>query len=387
MTLLAERPAGTSTGPTARRVLRRNRAAIALVVTLLAVLGLLAAVTGGGRTGELDPAAYDPTGAHALATLLRDRGVDVRRTADLPSTEGAATDRTTVFVPLPELLSDEELTAVSSLPGNLVVADAGPRTLAGLHRDLRVTGTPGVTARDPHCTLPVASNAGRVELGGLSYEPGADGTVGCYGSSDGPTLLAVPDALLVLVGSSDLFTNGHLARQGNAALAIGLLGQTHTVIWLMPAADRAALGTRPIASPDALLPDWVKSARLQLFLVVGVLALWRARRLGRVVPEPLPVVVRAAETAEGRGRLYRTAGSRDTAAEVLRGGARDRLRPRVGAGRNPEPGTLCVLVAGRTGRPAVEVEALLYGPSPAGDAALVRLADDLDTLIREVAGS
>jgi hypothetical protein len=44
-------------------------------------------------------------------------------------------------------------------------------------------------------------------------------------------------------------------------------------------------------------------------------------------------------------------------------------------------------VAARTGRPATEVEALLYGPSPADDAALVRLADDLDALIREVAGS
>jgi len=291
VTLLAERSVSTSTGPTARGLLRRNRAAIALVGTLLAVLGLLAAVTGGGRTGQLDPAAYDPTGAHALATLLRDRGVAVQRTTDLPSTEVAATDRTTVFVPLPELLSDEELTAVSSLPGNLVVAAAGPRTLAGLHRAVQVTGTPGVAARDPHCTLPVASNAGRAELGGLSYEPGGDGTVGCYATSDGPTLLAVPDAQLVLVGSSDLFTNGHLAKQGNAALAIGLLGQTDTVIWLMPAADRAALGTRPVASPDDLLPDWVKSARLQLIGSLGVLALWRARRLGRVVPEPLPVTL------------------------------------------------------------------------------------------------
>lgn len=387
MTLLDERPLTTSTGPTARGLLRRNRAAIGLVLTLLAALGLLAVITGGGRSGELDPDAYDPTGAHALATLLRDRGVTVQRTTDVPSTEAAATDRTTVFVPLPQLLSDEELGALSALPGNLVVADAGPQVLAGLQRDLQVTGTSSVAALVPGCAVAVARNAGKAQLGGFSYQPGTPGTVGCYATSDGPTLLSVPDANLMLVGSSELFTNGHLATQGDAALAVGLLGQSSRLLWLVPATDRQVLGTRPVTSPDDLLPDWVTSARTQLFVAMGVLALWRARRLGRVVPEPLPVVVRAAETAEGRGRLYRAAGARGTAAEALRGGTRDRLSLKVGAGRNPEPPALCALVAARTGRAAAEVEVLLYGPSPADDATLVRLADDLDALIREVAGS
>ncbi len=386
MTLLAERPV-TAAGPTARRVLRHNRAAVALAVALVGTIGLLAVLTGGGRTGALDPDAYDPTGAHALATLLRDRGVDVRRTTDLPQTAAAATDGTTVFVPLPQLLSDEELAAVAGLPGDLVVAGAGPRTLAGLHRDVQVTGTATVRARDPGCPMEAARNAGRAEQGGYTYDPATTGAVGCYATSTGPTLLAVPEAKLVLLGSSGLFTNAHLATEGDAALAIGLLGRSRTLVWLVPAAGRGAFGVRPVASPDDLLPGWVRSGRLQLLVALGVLALWRARRLGRVVPEPLPVVVRAAETAEGRGRLYRASGARGTAADSLRAGARDRLGPRVGAGRNATPGALCALTAARTGRPATELERLLYGPPPADDAALVRLADDLDALIREVAGS
>jgi hypothetical protein len=386
MTLLDERPS-TSTGPTARGMLHRNRAAIVLVVALVGVLALLAVIGGGGRTGQLDPDAYDPTGAHALATLLRDRGVDVQRTTDLPSTVSAATATSTVFVPLPQLLSDEELTAVSNLPGNIVVVGAGPSTPAALLKDVEVIGTSEVKARDPHCSLEAASNAGRAESGGFTYRAATDAATGCYANSGGPTLLALPTSRLVLVGSGLLFSNGHLAKQGNAALAVGLLGQTGKVVWLVPSPNRAAFGARPISSPDDLLPAWVKTARLQLFVAVGVLALWRARRLGRVVPEPLPVVVRAAETVEGRGRLYRAAGARGAAAEALRNGARDRLAPLVGAGRTTEPEALCALVAARTGGPTAAVAALLYGPCPADDAALVRLADDLDALIREVAGS
>lgn len=385
MTLLAERLV-TSTGPTVRDVARRNRAAIVLVVALVGVLGLLAVVSTGGRSGELDPDAYDPTGAHALATLLRDRSVDVQRTTDLPSTTAAATAATTVFVPLPQLMSDAELTAISQLPGNVVVGAAGPRTLDALHRGVQIIGASAVKDRDPGCSLEAARNAGRAETGGFTYQTTED-KVGCYPNSGGPTLLALSHEKLVLVGSTELFSNGHLAKQGNAALAIGLLGRTDKLVWLVPSPDRVALGARPVTKPDDLLPSWVTNARLQLFVAVAVLVLWRARRLGRVVPEPLPVVVRAAETAEGRGRLYHAAGARGTAAEALRNGTRDRLGPRVGAGRSPEPTTLCALVAARTGRLATEVDALLYGPSPADDAALVRLADDLDALIREVAGS
>ena len=43
---------------------------------------------------------------------------------------------------------------------------------------------------------------------------------------------------------------------------------------------------------------------------------WRARRLGALATEPLPVVVRAVETTRSLGRLYRRAGDRGHAAAV-----------------------------------------------------------------------
>jgi hypothetical protein len=379
VTLLDQRP--TATGATPRAQLRRNRTALLLASGLVAVIAVLALLTAGGTTGTLDPDAYDPSGSHALAALLRDRGVEVVRVTDLPAVEAAATESTTVFVGQPALLSDRELASLSALPGHLVVTEGGARTLAGLQRSVDLTGDVAVDTRSPACDQPAASNAGRADVGGFRYA--ADGAVSCYRSS----LLDLPDAHLVLVGSGTLFSNRLLAKHGNAALAIGLLGQTPKVVWLVPAADRPPLGTRPSSDPGSLLPDGFKSLQLGLFVAVVVLALHRGRRLGRVVPEPLPVVVPAAETVRGRGRLYRAAGALGTAAEALRSSARDRVGLRVGAGRNPAPEVLVALVAGRTTRLSPDLQDLLYGPPPADDAALVRLADDLDTLIQEVAGS
>jgi hypothetical protein len=384
VTLLDERP--TSTDATPRMRLRRNRTALLLAAGLVVVVSVLSLLTAGGASGALDPDAYDPAGSHALSVLLQQQGVDVRRVTDLPAVQAAATESTTVFVAQPEVLSTEELTALSTLPGQLVVAGAGPRTVSGLGREVDVIGTDDPATRSPGCDLIAASNAGRAEVGGFSYRTDGDAT-GCYRTSNGPTLLPIPDAHLVLVGSTSLFTNKHLATRGNAALALGLLGRSDTLLWLVPAADRDALGDRPAPSPDSLLPDGFKSLKLGLVLAVVVLALHRARRLGRVVPEPLPVVVPAAEAVRGRGRLYRASGALGTAAEALRASARERIAVRVGAGRNPLPEVLVALVADRTARISADLQALLYGPPPPDDAALVRLADDLDTLIQEVAGS
>jgi hypothetical protein len=103
-----------------------------------------------------------------------------------------------------------------------------------------------------------------------------------------------------------------------------------------------------------------------------------------VVEEPLPVVVRAAETVEGRSRLYRKAGARDVAADALRRAAVRRLGAALSLPRRAAPGEVVAAVASRTGRPAGDVGALLYGAAPTDDGGLVTLADALDSVDREV---
>jgi hypothetical protein len=126
-------------------------------------------------------------------------------------------------------------------------------------------------------------------------------------------------------------------------------------------------------------------------VALALLMIARARRLGPVVPEPLPVVVRASEAVEGRARLYRRSRARDRAAASLREATRTRLAPLLGLPITASEHAVAAAAATRTRRPAVEVAALLGDPAATmstqqqlDDAGLVRLADELDALEQEV---
>ena len=131
-------------------------------------------------------------------------------------------------------------------------------------------------------------------------------------------------------------------------------------------------------------PAWTSPALVLLGIAVVLLALVRGRRLGRLVREPLPVVVRAAETTERRGRLYRRAGDRRRAAPCCG-------RPRATGSPTASPcrrgrrhGALVHAVSAATGRPAHEVAGILSGPDPADDPALIQLAQQLTDLEERV---
>jgi len=100
--------------------------------------------------------------------------------------------------------------------------------------------------------------------------------------------------------------------------------------------------------------------------------------------------VRASETTEGRARLYSARRARDRAAAALRSGLVDRLRPGLGLGPDAAPDAVVAAVSARCSHSPQQVHALLYGdpaeedPFTRDDAGLVRLADELDRLEREV---
>lgn len=368
----------TSTAPTGRALLQRGRGPVLAVLLLLVVSVVVAALRGARDTGLLDPRAYDPAGSRAVAALLADRGVPVRVVGDLPALRAELDPGSTVLVPLPGLLTPEELGTLAETGRPLVVTGAGPAELEAL--GLPVDAAPAeVEVRSPACDLDAAVAAGPVRAGGVSYAPAPGvSAAGCYPQAGRATVLALPERRVTLVGAPDLLTNDELDEQGSAALALGLLAGGEEVVWLLPDAGRA-VPAAPRSLRD-LLPDAVLLGALQAAVALGLLALWRARRLGRVVTEPLPVVVRAAEAVEGRARLYRAAGARDTAAGALRSGARDRLAGRLGLPPDADRAALVSTCAARSGRDPAEVDLLLYGAAPPDDAALVRLADALDGL-------
>ncbi len=190
-----------------------------------------------------------------------------------------------------------------------------------------------------------------------------------------------------MLGSGVLLTNDRLAQEGDAALALGLLSDRRPVVWALPGGSDLARAQG--ASLRDVLPGWVLPVVAELLVAGVLLGLWRGRRFGPLVAEPLPVVVRAVEVVEGRGRLYRQGSARASAAAALRTGALQRLLPALGLGRatntdDTERGAavLAQTVSVRSGWPVEAVRRLLYGPAPADEVALVNLAGELDRLVR-----
>jgi len=382
VTQVDERP-GTATGPTLRSEYRRYRGPVLVVAALVLVSAVVGLLSLAGPSGYLDPDAYDPRGSRAVAELLRDQGVEVERVTTVEQALARDDEGAVLVVPRPEALAPAELAQLAGRRGALVAVAPDDAALEALGVPAETDGDALVERRRPACDFAPAQRAGDVDLGGVLYAPTEAGASGCYAVRRTASLLVLPEPRAVLLGSGDLLTNDRLDARGNAALALGVLGAGERVVWLVPdpAREVPAGAQRPLSE---LVPDALRLSVVQVALAVVVLALWRARRLGRVVEEPLPVVVRAAEAVEGRGRLYAAAGARDTAAEALRAAVRDRLLHRLGlplaAGRE----ALVSGAAARAGRDPAGVDALLYGAAPGDDAALVRLSDALTALERDV---
>jgi len=371
--------ADTVVGPTARQRWRQLRGPLLILLAMLATALLIGLAQAGVVRGELDPAAADPAGSRALATLLAQHEVIVRRVSTVDDALAPDPD-TAVLVAFPDRLPAGELRRLAATAPRLVLVAPSAAALREATTDVLATGSVPVSGRDQGCTEPAAVAAGDADLGGRTYaaEPGSEVTL-CYDR----TLVVgrtIGGNSLVVLGTGAPLRNESLAHRGNAALALNLLGADgsfHALHWLVNAPGAAGSGQGTLID---LVPRWVPPVALQLLVAGLLVVLWRARRLGPPVPEPLPVVVRAAETVEGRARLYRRGEARDRAAEALRAGALARIVPRLRLGISPPPAAVVSAVEARSGRPGTEVADLLYGRPPADDQALVRLADELDRL-------
>ncbi|MER7805007.1 DUF4350 domain-containing protein [Streptomyces parvulus] len=386
----------TSASPTARQIWTRGRGVALALVLLLAGAVAIAVVRSGDHHGELDPRSADPAGSRAVAELLAERGVSTRVVTTLDAARAATGPDTTLLVAAPDLLTERQQTrlhaTVAGSGGRTVLVAPGGRAVERL--------VPGVTADPalsfdstlaPACDLPAARRAGTADTGGLRYSThlAADA---CYPSRRLATLLRVPDTSAegtpgdtVVLGARDILVNDRLDDHGNASLALQLLGSRDHLVWYLPSLS-------DVPDPDEergffdLLPSGWLWGTLQLFIAAALAALWRARRLGPLVPEKLPVAIRASETVEGRARLYRKANARDRAATALRSATRTRLAPLVGVPvtRAHTPEALLPALSAHLHGDGQSLHSLLFGPPPGDDAALIALADQLDALESEV---
>ena len=403
-TATPEKAAGAYTllGPTRSGAASRARSILPWVAVVL--LGALALVAMGLRDTP-DPRLLDPrspagVGSRALAEVLGDRGVEVdvaTSIAELPSTFSPGT---TVVVTADDRLSPGALTDVARravAADRLVVLLVEPETVGHLAPGLSGYGIPSsievTSAPSSSCTIPALRPGDTVRGGLVSIQADdtaeADGVELCLPPRylDAHGMLAhlpgddiSPETFLVGFGSA--LTNAEITAEDNAAIALRLLGHSPQLVWLIPSgADGPDGMAGDTYSP---WPTWTTPVTVVLAIGTALLALVRGRRLGRLVTEPLPVTVRAAETTESRGHLYRRSRDLGRAARILREGSRSRLRRRLGVARTDSLDTLVTAVAVATREPQQRVQALLTDSEPVRSADLVRLGSDLEDLERKV---
>ncbi|XCB30658.1 hypothetical protein RQN30_04555 [Arcanobacterium hippocoleae] len=100
------------------------------------------------------------------------------------------------------------------------------------------------------------------------------------------------------------FTNAFLAHAGNAAFALNLLGAKPTLYWVENYSSPEQFDDNSNPADSAELPEWISIFAIASLLSGFWFVLYQGRRFGKLVPEPLPVVVPSGETDFGRAQLY-----------------------------------------------------------------------------------
>ena len=361
---------------------RSWRWALPALVAICAVAAIGTYLTAPRPGGQMDPESTGPEGAHALIALLRDHGVTVVVANNVDDAANAAGPGTLLLFAQTQRVSTEGLlNRLADAPGDLLLVEPTSHARATLAPGIR-SGGASTSVTKPDCALREADQAGAVDFGpSNTFRAVGDKTVSsCYGGAlvryrDG-------DRTVTVVGSTDFLTNGSLLRAGNAALAMNLAGQHPRLVWYAP--QHIEGGSSGKGKIFDLIPDNVAWMVVQLWLTVALIALWKGRRIGPLVAEKLPVVVRASETVEGRGRLYRSRRARDRAAQALRSAALQRMLPRLGLGVDTPPPAVVLAIAQHGRSDPESLRHILFGPPPATDADLIHLTRALDDIERQV---
>lgn len=414
---------------------------IASALLVIAVTGMFRAIEEPDRTDPayLSPAADEPTSAGDLASRLRARGIALsRETRTSDALLRAHRGDTTLVIPTPGLVQWRYLEMIALLPETTRVILVEPSEL-----DLRngrvplslddvawATMAPAPTPTGLACVIPGAEGANRAAVTRSRYS--GPGALSCY--DQGLTRVSVGHTEVVVVGSADLFRNDRIGEHDNATLAVGLLATRPTVIWLdlhetepaplvnedanpngtpvppslnpgnepdgnpQPGNEPQGRGTPPpgVAAPQSggseepslwdVFPTALWAILVGVLLMLLLLALWRARRLGRPVHEPLPVSVRGAETLLGRARLYQRATATGTSLETLRQALRPRIAEGLGLHPATDPETLTEAVLERLGGNPDKVAAAISGAWPTTEKEMLRLARVLTRIHEAVRG-
>jgi len=366
---------------------------VALFIIILTVL-----ITQ-SRPSDFRPYSIDnsaPEGTRAVAQILRKQGISVSQIGLLSSAHIADPANTTLVIADPHYLLESQVASIAAYPGDIVYLGISQEALTSADAALWQANTPSGPTLSARCDDADALAAQQITGGGdgIGSGPDADAEL-CFADTQGNASFARVETDLgtrTFIAQPAIATNGELDELGNAALTLRSMGQRSTLTWYLgDFTDSSVLtwGTggdgapKVDANPD-FLPPGTTDALFALALAALVAALWRARRFGPLVTEPLPVVVRSSEATRGRARLYRRARATGRSSAALRALAAVRMGRRLGVPRAAHRAALVTAIERATGRPGADVDALVYGPPPANEAEMMHLVHQLDQLESEV---
>ena len=374
--------------PTIGRFARRSLfwIAISVIVLIIALIGIAIANVG-GDTNELAATNPAPNGGQALVEVLRHEGVDVQVVGTLGEAEeaiGTRADTTLLFFDRDYFLDGAQARAALGLTDTVVVLRPTDEALQAISPDVALAGYMSGTL-DAGCSVDAAEVAEDLSATGDGYRILDEGSaVGCFADDDVYAMVqASRDGIdYTVLGATGALTNGAILENGNAALALHLLGSTERLVWYIPS---GADFETDIASAAQLSPPWVIPVILTLFLVGITAIIWRGRRFGPLIVENLPVTVRASETMNGRARLYERANARLHSLDSLRIGTIARLATLTGLPVLASVDEVIAATAVAAGMDPAAVRVLLVDAHPASDRELVELSDQLLVLEQTVA--
>lgn len=365
---------------TARSRRRRARlgwlATAAAILVVAIVLIILRAGTAWDPASAYDPESHGPEGFRAVAEVLREQGVTVTTTHTLGETEAALRSGATLAMTDAPGLSDEALRTLWSTASTVVLLAPTSRVLA-LSMDAAPAGFPA-SAAAPSCAFPPVQQVTSVVINRTF----TGGDEGCFPDGDGGYGLVTAErdgVRLIALDGTTLFTNADVLENDNAALALGLLGQSDHLVWYRPSPDETDQEQAPTTLAD-LTPKWVTPAIVLLIITAAGAGLVAGRRFGPLVRERLPVTVRAAETMEGRARLYAKGRDAAHASAVLRRSTANRVGTALGMGPRSAPEAIADAAAAALAVDPGAVKHLLLGPPAHTDTELVALSDQLARL-------
>ncbi|WP_457962934.1 DUF4350 domain-containing protein [Arthrobacter sp. D1-29] len=368
--------------------IRRHRgwAAIGAVFAVGLAVVISAQLAPKGDTVPLSVHNVGPNGARAVSEILGRHGVTVRDARSYTSaldSLAANPGATLLLYDRSGLLDEEQLKRLTGEARRVVVVTPRLNTLSALDSGINQAGVVPEAAPtlEPGCPQADAETAGTVSgEDGFLY----DGDEVCYrppGSAAG-MLASTRDGALTVLGNTALINNQGLDEYGHAALALRTVGGSKDLVWYLPGLADANGADSP-ATLDDLAPEWVRFLGPWLAFIAILAIIWRGRRLGPLVFEPLPVVVKAVETAEGRARLYHDSHAIDRARDNLRAGTLVRLAKDLRLGSDASAEDVAGAAARHLGRPDTGIRELLQ-EHPRNEARLVQWSQELEKLENEV---